>query len=249
MKKHIYWILICNFLGWISSESWSKAKFWISFCQTILPDRTLSQSQYTVLKEISSSMSWNEDKRTGIQRKSITAEAMTPWRTKTTNHNNNGRALGLNKRALDFCFNKCEAHILRFSVIFFLLPKKLQKPRIDMILMACVSSTLPNRLSQLDLKLWFLSHISTDASSFGAISSEMGPESHRYPRQKCRTKMWDLPKFLKIGQWRHVSWRHCTDKTVYDPDWSIIIINSKLNLIFFSKYGVVESSNEVTRSM
>ena len=183
---------------------------------------------------------------------------MTPWRTKTTNHNNNGRALGLNKRALDFCFNKCEAHILRFSVIFFLFPKKWQKPRIDMILMACVSSTLPNRLSQLDLKLWSLSHISTDASYLVAISSEMGPGGHRYPRQKgghryprqkCRTKMWDLPKFLKIGQWRHVSWRHCTDKTVYDPDWSIIIINSKLNLIFFSKYGVVESSNELTRSM
>ena len=162
---------------------------------------------------------------------------MTPWRTKTTNHNNNGRALGINKRALDFCFNKCEAYVLRFSVIFFLFPKKSQKPRIDMVLMACESSTLSNKLLQLDLKLWFLSHISTDASSFGAISSEIGPKGHRYPRQKCGTKMWDLPKFLEIGQWRHVSWCHCTDKTVYDLDWSIIITYSKLNLIFFLNMG------------
>ena len=181
---------------------------------------------------------------------------MTPWRTKTTNHNNNGRALGLNKRALDFCFNNAKHIYWGFPWYFSCF----QKNRTNLELTWYWWHVCP-RPSQISYRssTWNCDFSHTfqptpvklllTRSSFGAISSEMGPKGHRYPRQKCGTKMWDLPKFLKIGQWRHVSWRHCTDKTFYDPDWSIIIIYSKLNLIFFSKYGVVKSSIEVTRSM
>ena len=34
---------------------------------------------------------------------------MTPKRPRLTSHNNKGHALGLNQRALDFCFHKWEA--------------------------------------------------------------------------------------------------------------------------------------------
>ena len=33
---------------------------------------------------------------------------------------NKGRALGLNQRALDICFDACEAHLSRLTVIIFL---------------------------------------------------------------------------------------------------------------------------------
>ena len=50
-------------------------------------------------------------------------EAATPWRPKTTSHNNNGRAFGLKQRALDLFFDKCEALISRLTVIFFFRKK------------------------------------------------------------------------------------------------------------------------------
>ena len=50
----------------------------------------------------------------GILRKSI----------ETTNHNNNGRALGINQSALELCFDKCEEDRSRFTVIFFFFPLK-----------------------------------------------------------------------------------------------------------------------------
>ena len=87
---------------------------------------------------------------------------------------------------------------------------------------ACVSSTLPNKSSQLDSKLWFFPDISPTQfkllltrSSLCALSSA---EGHWYQRQK-------MPKLLKIEPWPLVSaGSQCKDKTVYGPDWSIVII-------------------------
>ena len=59
---------------------------------------------------------------------------------------NNGRALGLNQRALDFCFDACEAHLSRLTVIVYSFPiknkeieKKSHTPQIYITLIACVS--------------------------------------------------------------------------------------------------------------
>ena len=65
-----------------------------------------------------------------------------------------------------------------------------------MLMVACVSSSVPIRSSQLDFKLWFLPHISTDAirtatdaKLFCAISNELGPKVHKYQEKMRDYKM------------------------------------------------------------
>ena len=60
----------------------------------------------------------------GILRKSIAGRIHDAVTAQDNKSNNNGRALGLNQRALNFCFDKCEAHISRFTVIYFFFQKR-----------------------------------------------------------------------------------------------------------------------------
>ena len=115
---------------------------------------------------------------------------MTPKRPGLTSHNNNGRALGLNQRALDFCFHKWKA-----------FRKKPHKAQICMIVIARVSSTAPDESLQLDFNCDF-SHtfyltsfkLLLTRSSFNVFSKELDPKGHRYQIQKCGTKKWGLDK-------------------------------------------------------
>ena len=82
-----------------------------------------------------------------------------------TVYNNNCSTLGLNLvHSTSVLIDVKHRHISRFTVIFFLFPKnEACIPQIYMVLIICVSSTVPNKLSQLDFKLWFLPHISAEA--------------------------------------------------------------------------------------
>lgn len=91
----------------------------------------------------------------------------------------------------DFCRStsafKCEAHILRFTVIFFVFLKQNRTPfhKNDS---TCVFNRL-KKSSQLDLNSWLLAHISADAvqtalTRHSVLSSDLGPKGHTSQRQK-----------------------------------------------------------------
>ena len=118
----------------------------------------------------------------------------------------------------DFCRStsafKCEAHILRFTVIFFVFLKQNRAPfhKND-------SMRVFNRLkksSQLDLNSWLLAHISADAVQTALTRHSLC--TLKWTRSQgpyiSETKTWDLPKFLKLD--RDVIFH---DTPVYGPDW------------------------------
>lgn len=118
----------------------------------------------------------------------------------------------------DFCRStsafKCEAHILRFTVIFFVFLKQNRAPfhKND-------STRVFNRLkksSQLDLNSWLLAHISADAVQTALTRHSLC--TLKWTRSQgpyiSETKTWGLLKFLKLD--RDVIFH---DTPVYGPDW------------------------------
>ena len=118
----------------------------------------------------------------------------------------------------DFCRStsafKCEAHILRFTVIFFVFLKQNRTPfhKND-------SMRVFNRLkksSQLDLNSWLLAHISADAVQTALTRHSLC--TLKWTRSQgpyiSETKTWGLLKFLKLD--RDVIFN---DTPVYGPDW------------------------------
>ena len=66
----------------------------------------------------------------------------------TESINYNGFALGLNDRALGFCFVKSEGNLTRNIAIFFIFPpKKFYLPQIFIFMTACKSSPAPKSYS------------------------------------------------------------------------------------------------------
>lgn len=146
-------------------------------------------------------MSWNEKQKDPSEhwKNRKLAEAMTLWRLMATSHN---RAFGLNKRALDFLFDKSEAHISRFIVMFFFLPKTSRTHlKIYMIVSLCPQPPQSHRSRT--VKLWFLPHISTNATQ-SAIDAELFsvlyqmnwiPKAIDIRDTNAGLKCWGWPKF------------------------------------------------------
>ena len=90
----------------------------------------------------------------------------------------------------------------------------------------------PDKSSQLDIKLWFLPHISTDAiqTAIDAKALSVLYQLNWVPRAtdvrdknaglKCGASV-----SLKIGPWHEVSWRHGMDKTsMTRTDWLLFCL-------------------------
>ena len=94
------------------------------------------------------------------------------------------------QRVLYFYFDKCEARVSRFIVIFFLFPKKILVTSNfhdgnSMCVLThnkIVISAKPFQPMPFKVFLTW--------SSFYAILSELGPKGHKYQRRKCGTKIW-----------------------------------------------------------